>query len=129
MLRRLNAAFGSGGGEQTLASFDATGGVVLVPVTGWIDWAAWSRVVRDAAAEAGTTIRTAGVATTAAGVGAAAREAAEVLDVVRWLGRPTGRTARRRPVRVPAHPPRTGPRASPGSSARSRRTAFNAESR
>lgn len=90
MLRRLSAAFGSVGGEQTLASFDATGGVVLVPVTGRIDWAAWSRVVHDAAAEAGTTIRTAGVATTAAGVGAAAREAAEVLDVVRWLGRPTG---------------------------------------
>lgn len=34
MLRRLSAAFGSVGGEQTLASFDATGGVVLVPVTG-----------------------------------------------------------------------------------------------
>ena len=90
MLRRLLYAFDEAGDADALASLDADGGTVLVPIMGDVDWVKWQEVIVRAAAVAGTVVRAAGEVATPREVAATARQTAEVLEVVGWLRRPTG---------------------------------------
>ncbi|MEU0792148.1 helix-turn-helix domain-containing protein [Amycolatopsis sp. NPDC005961] len=90
-LRRFLAAFEHSCGDGVLASLDGPGGLVLLPLAGRLS------AVREWGSLLGTAGRAAGVDVLAAADTAApseVREVAgrtgEVLDVLRWFGRPPG---------------------------------------
>jgi len=87
-LRRFLAAFEQACGDGVLASLDGPGGLVLLPLAGRSpDWPA----VFDAAGRAaGVTVLAAAETAAPAEVRAVAAQTGEVLDVLRWFGRPPG---------------------------------------
>ncbi|MDX3189924.1 helix-turn-helix domain-containing protein [Streptomyces sp. MN03-5084-2B] len=87
-LRRFLAAFEHACGEGVLASLDGPGGLVLLPVASRVsDWAA----VLDAAGRAaGVSVLAAADTAAPPEVRAVAAQTGEVLDVLRWFGRPPG---------------------------------------
>ncbi|HET6706240.1 helix-turn-helix domain-containing protein [Amycolatopsis sp.] len=87
-LRRFLAAFEQACGDGVLASLDGPGGLVLLPLS---DRLADRHAVLDAAGRAaGVTVLAAAETAAPPEVRAVAAQTAEVLDVLRWFGRPPG---------------------------------------
>ncbi|WP_146044288.1 CdaR family transcriptional regulator [Amycolatopsis sp. BJA-103] len=90
MLRRLLAVFEAATDDQALNALEATGGIVLVPISSDMDWSKWSETIAEAGSAAGVTVSAAGALTTSSGVAAAAVQTGEILDVLRWFERAPG---------------------------------------
>ncbi|WP_410596870.1 PucR family transcriptional regulator [Amycolatopsis sp. lyj-23] len=87
-LRRFLAAFERCCGDGVLASLDGPGGLVLLPVAGR---GPDRHAVLDAAGRAaGVTVLAAAETAAPSEVRAVAAQTGEVLDVLRWFGRPPG---------------------------------------
>ncbi|WP_336208972.1 PucR family transcriptional regulator [Nonomuraea sp. LPB2021202275-12-8] len=90
-LHRLRAAFQRHAAEQVVSVLDATGGLVLVPLTGQgPGWCEVADMVQAAGRAAGVPVWGAAEWAEPARVPAAAKLAEEVLEVVRSFGRPPG---------------------------------------
>ncbi|GHG24060.1 MULTISPECIES: PucR family transcriptional regulator [Amycolatopsis] len=87
-LRRFLAAFEGLCGDGVLASLDGPGGLVLLPVTGRVP--DWHAVLEAAGRAAGVTVLAAAETAAPAEVREVAARTGEVLDVLRWFGRPPG---------------------------------------
>lgn len=92
-LRRFLAAFERACGDGVLASVDGPGGLLLVPLGGRlseVDVQGWRRLLGTAGRAAGVEVFAAAETASPEGVRAAAGQAGEVLDVIRWFGREPG---------------------------------------
>jgi hypothetical protein len=92
-LRRFLAAFERACGDGVLASVDGPGGLVLLPLGGRlseVDVQGWRRLLGIAGRAAGVEVLAAAETAAPEEVRAAAEQAGEVLDVVRWFGREPG---------------------------------------
>ncbi|MDS0135499.1 MULTISPECIES: helix-turn-helix domain-containing protein [unclassified Amycolatopsis] len=87
-LRRFLAAFEGSCGDGVLASLDGPGGLVLLPVAGRVP--DWDAVVAAAGRAAGVTVLAAAETAAPSEVREVAAQTGEVLDVLRWFGRPPG---------------------------------------
>ncbi|MEU0532742.1 PucR family transcriptional regulator [Amycolatopsis tolypomycina] len=87
-LRRFLAAFEHACGDGVLASLDGCGGLVLLPAAGRP--ADWDAVLDAAGRAAGVTVLAAADTAAPPEVRAVAAQTGEVLDVLRWFGRPPG---------------------------------------
>ncbi|MEV4056335.1 helix-turn-helix domain-containing protein [Amycolatopsis sp. NPDC049688] len=87
-LRRFLAAFEHACGDGVLASLDGPGGLVLLPLAGRLP--DWSAVLDAAGRAAGVTVLAAAETAAPAEVREVAAQTGEVLDVLRWFGRPPG---------------------------------------
>ncbi|MGW3964761.1 helix-turn-helix domain-containing protein [Amycolatopsis sp. NPDC005003] len=87
-LRRFLAAFERFCGDGVLASLDGPGGLVLLPAAGRLP--DWDAVLDAAGRAAGVTVLAAAETAAPPEVRAAAAQTGEVLDVLRWFGRPPG---------------------------------------
>ncbi|WP_410615740.1 PucR family transcriptional regulator [Amycolatopsis sp. lyj-109] len=87
-LRRFLAAFEHACGDGVLASLDGPGGLVLLPVAGRLP--DWHAVLDAAARAAGVAVLAAAEPAAPSEVRAVAAQTGEVLDVLRWFGRPPG---------------------------------------
>ncbi|WP_033262116.1 PucR family transcriptional regulator [Amycolatopsis vancoresmycina] len=87
-LRRFLAAFEHACGDGVLASLDGPGGLVLLPLAG--RRSDWPAVLDAAGRAAGVTVLAAAETAAPAEVREVAAQTGEVLDVLRWFGRPPG---------------------------------------
>jgi hypothetical protein len=93
-IRRIRDALDLHGGDGTLGSITATGGLALVPRPGWTgsehDWTRARELVRHLERDAGTDVTAALAVTPPVGVRAAVTETSEVLTVAQEFRRPPG---------------------------------------
>ncbi|WP_232665588.1 PucR family transcriptional regulator [Pseudonocardia sp. TRM90224] len=91
MLGRIMSALSQSTDDQALMSIGQTGGIVLVPLRDPdVDWDHWRRTLDAMSAAAGAPVTAAVAVAAATVVPSVAAEAADVLDVVRWFGKPPG---------------------------------------
>ncbi|GAB3166295.1 helix-turn-helix domain-containing protein [Amycolatopsis stemonae] len=88
-IRRFLAAFDRACGDGVLASLDGPGGLVLLPLTGRLSDAP-ERLVDTAGRAAGVAVLAAAETAEPSEVREVAGRTGEVLDVLRWFGRPPG---------------------------------------
>jgi hypothetical protein len=90
-LRRFLAAFERCCGDGVLASLDGPGGLVLLPLAGRPpDSPDWHELLGEAGRAAGVDVLAAAETAAPPEVREAAAQTGEVLDVLRWFGRPPG---------------------------------------
>lgn len=90
-LRRFLAAFERACGDGVLASLDGPGGLVLLPLAGrWSELSEWRSLVDTAGRAAGVDVLAAAEPAEPSEVRLVAGRTGEVLDVLRWFGRPPG---------------------------------------
>ncbi|WP_072477157.1 PucR family transcriptional regulator [Amycolatopsis australiensis] len=90
-LRRFLAAFERCCGDGVLASLDGTGGLVLLPLTGRLSAVPeWHALAEAAGRAAGVDVLAAAEPAEPPEVREVAARTGEVLDVLRWFGRPPG---------------------------------------
>ncbi|MFJ9787149.1 PucR family transcriptional regulator [Amycolatopsis sp. NPDC101161] len=90
-LRRFLAAFEQSCGEGVLASLDGPGGLVLLPLAGRLaDVAEWRALLDTAGRAAGVDVLAAAETAAPSEVRDVAGRTGEVLEVLRWFGRPPG---------------------------------------
>lgn len=90
-LRRFLAAFEQSCGDGVLASLDGPGGLVLLPLAGRLSAVPeWGALLDTAGRAAGVDVLAAADTAAPSEVREAAGLTGEVLDVLRWFGRPPG---------------------------------------
>ncbi len=90
-LRRFLAAFERSCGDGVLASLDGPGGLVLLPLAGRLSAVSeWGSLLDAAGRAAGVDVLAAADTATPPEVRLVAGRTGEVLDVLRWFGRPPG---------------------------------------